>query len=57
MKLRRLKSLASGWHDAGSYGFSWDGMDEMSQPVAGGVYFLKLQAPDRQETRRLIRLR
>ncbi len=54
---RRLKSLASGWHDAGSYGFSWDGMDEMSQPVAGGVYFLKLQAPDRQETRRLIRLR
>ena len=38
---------------AGSYGPSWDGCDETGRQVASGVYFVRMVAPDKTESRRI----
>jgi hypothetical protein len=54
---RRVRSLASGWHDAGLYHVVWDGRDESGSATAPGVYYARLSAAGRQFTRKLVYLK
>ena len=42
---------------AGAHRVRWDGRDEDGQPAATGVYLVRLQAGDRERTRRMLLLR
>ncbi len=39
---------------AGSHRVAWDGRNELGAPVAGGVYFYRLETGGRVETRRMV---
>ncbi len=54
---RLVRTLACGWHPAMQYVKTWDGRDGAGREVPGGVYFLRLSADEKRETRRLIRLK
>jgi hypothetical protein len=41
---RRVRELYSGQLDRGTHTFRWDGRDDASRGVAGGVYFFRLEA-------------
>jgi flagellar hook assembly protein FlgD len=49
--------LAGARYDAGAHHVDWDGRDDSGRNVASGVYFLRVQAGDRQATRKLVILR
>lgn len=53
---RRVRVLASGRFAAGAHASRWDGRDEGGRALAGGVYFARLRAGERDETRRLVLL-
>ena len=42
---------------AGSYQVFWDGTDDASKPVGSGVFFYRLSAKSRVQTRRVILLK
>ncbi len=54
---RHLRRLADRAMTAGSHAVAWDGHDRHGQPVAGGVYFYRLEVDGRVDTRRLVVLR
>jgi len=51
---RRVCTLASGHHDAGLHGVSWDGTDERGTKMGSGVYMVRLQGGGFMESRRLV---
>jgi Zn-dependent metalloprotease len=51
---RLVRTLADGAHAAGARSVVWDGRTAAGQPVRPGVYFARLVAGDRIETRRLV---
>jgi len=53
---RRVRSLFAGTLPAGSRAFEWDGRGEAGQAVAGGLYFLRLEAAGRLMVRRVVRV-
>jgi hypothetical protein len=54
---RRVRSLADGDLAAGLHQRSWDGRDDAGRAVASGVYFYRLKAAGRSETRRMLLLK
>ena len=54
---QHVKTLFRGEAEAGSYTVVWRGQDEQQQPVASGVYFYRLQAGDKLETRKMLLLK
>jgi hypothetical protein len=54
---RRVRTLASGPHEAGVFHVTWDGVDDGNRPVAPGVFYARLSAAGRQYTKRLVYLR
>jgi len=52
-----LATLVSGDREAGSYTLLWDGTDDAGRDLASGMYFYRLAAGDRAETRKLMLLR
>ena len=54
---QRLATLVSGDREAGSYTLLWDGTDDAGRDLASGMYFYRLAAGDRVETRKLMLLR
>jgi hypothetical protein len=38
------------------HAIEWNGLDDTGQPVVPGVYFYKLEMPDRTVSRKTIRL-
>jgi hypothetical protein len=54
---RKTRSLVSGEHRTGLFEVSWDGRDDAGHPVASGIYFAVLEAPDTRQVRRLILIR
>ena len=52
-----LVTLVDAQQPPGSYTVTWDGRDARGQRVASGVYFYRLDAGDRTETRRMVLLR
>lgn len=53
---RCVRSLARGWTSAGAHAVHWDGRDARRARVAGGVYFVRLDAGGEALTRRLVSL-
>ncbi len=54
---RRVRTLASGAQPRGLVTLSWDGRDDGGRAVSAGIYFLRLSAGERSETRRVTLLR
>jgi len=50
-------SLAHGFHQPGYYQLVWEGKNSVHQPVASGVYFLRLSSQKVNETKKLMLLR
>ncbi len=46
---RKLRTLVNQDLSAGSHDLDWDGRDEAGRQLPSGVYFYRIQAPDRQE--------
>ncbi len=54
---RRVRTLAQGPHEAGSYRVAWDGRDERGAPVASGVYLYRMTADAFVKTRAMMLLK
>jgi hypothetical protein len=54
---RRVRTLVDGAREPGQYRAGWDGRDDAGQPVPAGVYYARLEAPDRAQSRMVLRLR
>jgi hypothetical protein len=54
---QQVRTLVNDWRGAGPHLTQWDGRDDSGKRVASGVYFYRLQAADRVETRRMILLK
>jgi hypothetical protein len=54
---RRVGTLVSGILPSGSHSRIWSGRDDLGRPVAGGLYFLRLETGDRTLMRRAVLLR
>lgn len=53
---RRVRTLAQGAFAAGTHRLTWDGRDDVHHRVAPGVYFARLVAPDRTQSKMLIQI-
>ena len=51
---QQVRRLVDHYHDGGRYQISWDGLDEAGNPLSSGVYFMRLQALNRVETRKMM---
>ena len=56
-KGRIVRRLFGGTLPAGSHHMMWDGHDETGHPVASGIYYLRVRAEERTETRSLVLLK
>ncbi len=54
---QRVATLVQGYREAGSYSVRWDGVTDAGLELASGVYFYRLTAGERVETRKLLLLR
>ncbi|HCL27915.1 MAG TPA: hypothetical protein DIC52_05725 [Candidatus Latescibacteria bacterium] len=54
---QRVATLVQGHREAGSYSVRWDGVTDTGLELASGVYFYRLKAGERVETRKLLLLR
>ena len=54
---RRVRALATGRMNAGTYALAWDLQDGQQQPVGGGVYWVRFRAGARRDVARLLILR
>jgi hypothetical protein len=53
----KVKVLANGVMSAGAHTVRWDGRDEAGNSVSSGIYFYRLSAGDRFETKRMLLLK
>jgi hypothetical protein len=54
---RRVRTLVHARQPAGFYATAWDGRDGEGDQVASGAYLLRLQAGDRERSRKIVVLR
>jgi hypothetical protein len=54
---RIVRTLEHGWLPAGSHALAWNGANDRGDPVAPGVYLVRVEAGDEVMTRRVVRLR
>ena len=54
---RRVRTLAGGKVAAGMHRLTWDGRGASGQPAMPGVYFVRLNTPEKRLTTRVVRLR
>ncbi len=54
---QRVKNLLDERVGAGRYTVQWDGTDDASQPVAGGVYFYRMEAGDFVTAKKMLLLK
>ena len=54
---QKVATLVLGHREAGSYSVRWDGVTDAGLELASGVYFYRLTAGERVETRKLLLLR
>ena len=50
---RKVRVLADSWYPTGSHQVSWDAKDSAGQSVAGGIFFVQLQAGRFTDTKRM----
>jgi hypothetical protein len=53
MRGQEIRTLVDRLHQAGSYNFTWNGRDQLGQPVASGVYIYQMLAPGFVQARKL----
>jgi choice-of-anchor B domain-containing protein len=53
----RIRALRTQYYESGPYSVTWDGRDDAGRLVASGVYFYRLEAGGRTETRRMTLLK
>ncbi len=51
---RRVRILASGAHEPGSYTVVWDGRDGSAKDLPSGVYFYRLRSGAFSQTRKMV---
>jgi len=54
---RKVKQLVNRVQGAGIHNETWYGANESGEPVASGIYFYRLRAGKREETRKMVLLR
>lgn len=54
---RRVRALHQGGMSAGEHTIAWNGLDDTGAAVAAGVYFVRIEALGRSETRPIVRVR
>lgn len=54
---RRVRTLVQEFRSAGRHAQVWDGTDDTGQPVASGVYLVRLRAADTVQVRRAVLVR
>jgi hypothetical protein len=52
-----VRNLLDEYQMTGRYSVAWDGRDQAGRQVSAGLYFYRLQAPNRTETRRMALVR
>jgi hypothetical protein len=53
----RVRALEQGFRTDGQHEVTWNGLDDSGSPVASGVYFYRLETPDRSEVKRMVLLK
>ena len=53
---RLVRRLAQGRRGVGQHDVTWDGRDDLGRRASSGVYFVRLQAGERRDASRLIRV-
>ena len=53
---RRVRGLLSGLQSAGVHRVAWDGRDRGGQPLAAGIYFVRLFTPQGERSLRIVRV-
>ena len=54
---RLVRTLHDGRLEGGTHGFSWDGRDSTGRRAASGVYFVRVNAGERAESKKVVLLR
>jgi len=54
---RRVRTLSAGQATAGSGQLIWDGADSFGQPMASGIYFVRLNSADKSAAQKAVLLR
>jgi hypothetical protein len=54
---RRIRVLQSGFLNAGSHSYVWDGTNESGKVIASGVYFYRLESAEGSRTMRMLLLK
>jgi len=52
-----VRELVSGEQEAGTYAIRWDGKDGAGKATSSGVYFYRLEAEGKYQTRKMVRVR
>lgn len=52
-----IRTLGSDRYEPGTYTVPWNGRDEREQPVASGVYFVRMSAVAFEKTRKIVLLK
>lgn len=51
---RRVRTLAEGEHAAGRHAFTWDGRDGAGRALSAGLYFVRMEAVGRTQSRKVV---
>jgi len=54
---RRVQKIDAGRLEAGSHRLTWDGRDERGREAPSGVYWARVETPERSLVRRVVRIR
>ena len=57
VKGRLVQTLTDRFESAGERTATWDGLDHRGMPAASGLYFYRLEAPNYEQTRKMLLLR
>lgn len=52
-----VRTLTDKFQKRGAYAVSWDGLNQMNQPVASGLYFCQIQANEMKQTAKMTLIR
>jgi hypothetical protein len=54
---RFVATLANGFYGAGRHTTEWNGLDELGQPAASGIYFYRIDTGAFEQTKKLLLLK
>lgn len=54
---RLVRTLVDGYEPSGTRTVTWDGRDDEGQPMASGIYFSRMTAPEFSETTKMLMLK